>query len=1003
MSERKTMMSNDKVNVNTDTKKVFDTNCNEYIYPDNPVSVGVNSSDLHLALEVDTEFYQPRYYPGTREVLNTTITIQCRSIHQETGKIYAHPDIAQNARHPVMHYPCVVLDYLEDLGYVVDHERCSRNESYSDMSVLYLDLYTFFARAELFRIGQGYYIDDVKHLCSRDDDKGIEEGRRLRTYSYIGKKYCDWVMMPWYWHLDGNKYRVALRIQDTAAVQGMTNYETFCENSGVELKYKKMFDKDEKAKMLKMYMEREVDFDNYALGDLYNHEALLGNAENFRKIYISLGLEDFYTLPRLTIGSTVSRMLDSAVKKVLDISPDKEYELRKYSADTCADRIKKLGTTGALNAKVDGGRCRNNRPIHTFASGALVDIDISGCYGEGLRSQEYPMGRPVIIDYPVNSECNEYLTLRAFRTRYEKELVPGLWQARVSTKNGYSLKSKQDFLISWLPPRDITKMTTDSEFAETDEWWTIDNTGETRIYQSELHNAIITHDFLQWLDNVATVQQRKEYLDELIVLTAAYYPASQRVDSPEALKEKHLQHKGRNTTTVKDLKKKTTKIKIEQECHAWYAVNLGDLIVSTLLLERKKYPKKTPFNELYKLCVNTVYGDMVSPYFKIGNVVVGNNITARARAMCWYMEKGLFGWQSITDGCVFDLNYVVYPRQGRRVTAINTVDMCKQDSGDRHLLFKPLDGKGLFRVSVDENAVDKDGNKLLFLSIVNGNETITMGHYDSLDWINKKSIEHLQNLFPNVDVLHKKTTDVYGNKRIGQFEFEAKGIYDSATFHGTANYSLWYNEQDKIAMRSYSKHAHTTVFMNDGLEISDTEAHPAKNFLFSLRNPIVVDRAHVYIKSKILKVGDYRRNFEKWMDTNILPGMNIESAALLREFSLSQFTFLTHAQYTAWRREYEGLLRKYSQSYEMFFLNTDGTLNYQLMVETIYNKIENGKHGFFDGVDKRAKSEYRNQSTHVEDICLDTVSRELNERYKCGLPGYDAVTPDLYMGKSYED
>jgi hypothetical protein len=75
------------------------------------------------------------------------------------------------------------------------------------------------------------------------------------------------------------------------------------------------------------------------------------------------------------------------------------------------------------------------------------------------------------------------------------------------------------------------------------------------------------------------------------------------------------------------------------------SVNLGDLLVNRLLHERSKYSKSNPdemaLNELYKLVINTIYGDMVSPYFDIGNVVVGNNIIARARAMAWYMEKGL--------------------------------------------------------------------------------------------------------------------------------------------------------------------------------------------------------------------------------------------------------------------------------------------------------------------------------------------------------------------------
>ena len=901
-----------------------------------------------------------------------------------------------------MKHPCVALDYLELLGFTVDSYRCLWEDDTDEYPILYLDLYTFFARAELFRIVLNDYIKDIKHLCIRDDNQGIEESRRMRTYSRLGRVYVDWVIMPWYWYINGFQYRVALRIFDTSAVHGCTNYANFCKNSGVELKYKDLFSLREKQNMLEPYLNRPIDYDDYALGDLYNHPALIGNAENFKKIYQSLDIEQYYTAPRLTIGSTVSRMIEAVVKKTLNVDSEDTYETKKYSSYACADNIKKLGSTGALNAKVDGGRCRNNRPTNTYAHGVLVDIDIAGCYGEGLRSQEYPLGTPLVIDYPLKSEQNEYLTLRAFRGKYGHDLVPGLWQARVSTKPGYTLKYKQDFLISWLPPKDITKMTTDSDFAETDEWWSIDNTGETRIYNNEIHNAIITHDFLQWLDNVASVQQRKEYMDELMIITAMYYPASNRVDSVQALKDAHANHQGKNTTEVKDRSNKKTKVKTEQECHAWYSVNLADLIISKLLLERKKHPKKTPFNELYKLCINTVYGDMVSPYFKIGNVVVGNNITARARSMAWYLEKGLNGWQSITDGCVFDLNRVVYPRESYRVHGCNTVDLHTQDSGDTKILFNSL-VPGMVQVENHYlNYEPKTSALLSRLTITNDEGKQELFGYEALELVNTKSLEHLQNLFSGVDVLHKKTTDVYGKERIGQFEFEAKGIYNSATFHGTANYSLRWDIEDKIAMRSYSKHSHTVLDMNDDIEVIDEDGQPAKTFLTALREPLAIPRAKVYIKSKILKVGDYKRNYTKWMESPILPGMNIESAALLREFSLSQFTFQTHAQYTAWRKEYERLLRKYGQSYEMFFLNDDDTLNYQLMVETVYEAIRNGRFGLFDDLDKKAKHHYRKQIHHISEICLDAVSKELSERYVGGLPGHEGVMSDVYMGKSVD-
>jgi hypothetical protein len=39
------------------------------------------------------------------------------------------------------------------------------------------------------------------------------------------------------------------------------------------------------------------------------------------------------------------------------------------------------------------------------------------------------------------------------------------------------------------------------------------------------------------------------------------------------------------------------------------------------------------------------------------------------------MEKGLHGFQTITDGCAFDLNKVLFPREGQRITGENTVKL----------------------------------------------------------------------------------------------------------------------------------------------------------------------------------------------------------------------------------------------------------------------------------------------------------------------------------------
>jgi hypothetical protein len=650
---------------------------------------------------------------------------------------------------------------------------------------------------------------------------------------------------------------------------------------------------------------------------------------------------------------------------------------------------KKTTTTACYNSKVDGGRCRNNRPTDVRINGVICDTDISGCYGEGLRAQLYPLGKPVVLEYPINSPLNDYKTLRQFLKKYGKELVPGLWQARVSTRDGYVLKYPQDFIVSWIPPKDISKMITDSEAPGADEWWNEDNVGLTKIFTNEVHLGLIQHDFVQWLNEIATPRQRKELLDNLMVVTALFYPKSERVDGVAELVKCHQTHAGKNTASIKTQKRKTTEIMTRQECHAWYGVNVGEMLVNLLLIERKKHPKESPLNLLYKLCINTAYGDFVSQFFKISNVCVGNNITARARALAWYMEKGLHGFQTITDGCAFDLNKVLFPRDNReegKITGENSVGVyAKLAEGSKNYPRKSLgnvDYIDTFLITLHNEQKQKEELKPCLI-LYQGNQSTILSPQQTQKWLDTTVAEHLRNLFPNVDVLHQPTKDVYGNNRIGQFEFEAKGIYNNAAFHGTANYILSLENQNKVRMRSYTPREHTSYELAaDDLQVMREDYQPSNEFLAMLQeNPQRVKRSEVYINCKILKIRDWRRNYTSWQYSEAFPGCTVENAALLRELSLSQFTFKTHDQYKAWSKEADNLRRHYGQSYEMFFVDEEGYLDYQELVNEVDAAIRAGKMSFLDGVDKRKAHTYRNYQAHPQLPTLEATQSQLGERY----------------------
>ncbi len=256
---------------------------------------------------------------------------------------------------------------------------------------------------------------------------------------------------------------------------------------------------------------------------------------------------------------------------------------------------------------------------------------------------------------------------------------------------------------------------------------------------------------------------------------------------------------------------------------------------------------------------------------------------------------------------------------------------------------------------------------------------ILKGDYNKL--ISELAWKHLQQSFQGLDVLHKPSKDIYSNRRIGQFSFEIKGIFVRGTFHGSANYSLTLND-DKIAMRSYSKTPKSIVTLGDKLSYEDTKIEPAKLFLLSLVNPNSIPRSKVFIDERVLKINDYRSHSETYYNSRVLPGNTIYHPRILREFSLSQFTFNTYQQYKSWKQEYERLLRKYGQSYEMFFINQDGTVDYQQMIEEVELAIREGKKRFSETKKQASRNRNRYLKPHDEQECLEKTREAIEKLYK---------------------
>ena len=336
--------------------------------------------------------------------------------------------------------------------------------------------------------------------------------------------------------------------------------------------------------------------------------------------------------------------------------------------------------SSAFNALVQGGRCNNERPTeYRLEHGA--DIDLSGCYGTALREFIYPVGLPTVWGNQSNQIGQ---TLGDWLEINENQLVDNLWTATVTG----SLDFIQDLIYSKIVTQGKINNAAGCGFdKETNDDDRDDDPshipGDFALIRKEIQNGIITSEILKVINAVATNTECTQFM-KLTVVSAAAYLKCDRVTNIETWidvvlkdrgKSENVDHKSGNTTDTRTRK--------------WCPIPLEDFI-GKLVDERSKVKAtdKAKSNAL-KLFINTLYGDLASPYFQFGNTVIANNITARARVGVWMLNKTLHTRQSITDGGIYTPVSVPMLKPGAKKPGIDRL----ADNGrwqDRKRAFKPL-------------------------------------------------------------------------------------------------------------------------------------------------------------------------------------------------------------------------------------------------------------------------------------------------------------------------
>lgn len=397
-----------------------------------------------------------------------------------------------------------------------------------------------------------------------------------------------------------------------------------------------------------------------------------------------INMPTFDNLP-MTTGSLVSKTLENwimaldpsvrlAILKlgILDTSDFKHKEnIRKFQAVLNGEHEKLLemkfrfngisqagcsyfmGVTqdsSAFNALVQGGRCVNERPSEYVVKGPGADIDLNSCYGTSLSLFTYPVGLPTVWGFTPNQMR---MTLRTWLKNYESDLVDNLWTCTVSGK----LSFRQDLIFSKIvTQKQINKGPEDKDFNDPNR--DDDNPhipGVFALIRSEIEHGIITSDILKALRAVCSNLELKEILD-LEIDSAAAYLKSNRIQDITEWTSVVLSDKGTFHTTGG-----LHNSLLDTRTRAWYGVELENFIGKLVSTRNElKKSKATAKQTVLKLFINTTYGVLASPYFDVGNTIVANNITGRARLGAWMLAKALHTRQSITDGGMYSLVEVPY-------------------------------------------------------------------------------------------------------------------------------------------------------------------------------------------------------------------------------------------------------------------------------------------------------------------------------------------------------
>jgi hypothetical protein len=540
----------------------------------------------------------------------------------------------------------------------------------------------------------GFGFDQVKDYYKRNSSRtGIQQRRNVSGYSLpIGDR--------------------KFTIMDLKGLQPIGGLKDLAKSVGYEMQSKSDMD-EYKSNMLEGLIQETEKFLDYSLADAEDLHDIHDQFNYYVRVKVCkdiLGVEFIDEIP-MTTGSLVGKVFQQWIHTLAENKNAFEFAIRKLgllnsdSKTSKHDRVKfnnvidsitsvaeldakpevsldmssidfqsigysqasvlslaRNSTTAAFNSLVHGGRCNNEFPYAYSIDCAGADIDLKSCYGTSLKQFVYPIGLPTLWGFTENQKR---FTLKQWLDKNEADLHPGLWQVVVSGELPFSqdLIYSKLVLLNQIHKAAFGGWEKDEKQCGSDEIRDQDLKhipGEFVLIREELENGIITSDLLQAIRRVSTARELNAWM-KLEVVCAAGYRISDQVEDLDEWSAAVISDRGLYET----VKGNAALIK-DERTRKWVGIPIGAFIEPLVnkRLEIKELAKTDKdlksLDLMLKLFINILYGCLASIYFPIGNAVVANNITGRARLGAWMINKALWTRQSITDGGIYQLSEVPF-------------------------------------------------------------------------------------------------------------------------------------------------------------------------------------------------------------------------------------------------------------------------------------------------------------------------------------------------------